>query len=311
MVLEKLSQLQFSEKIFVEGFLKGFLFCIFGALIGFMFFPSNALLIGIFFSTIALMPSVNKVLSLQELLEGRVKKIGGGKEVELSELSLSSQEINPVSLLKENFSLFKFYLGIFFGMIVFFLILFFILPESSVESLSYQIRFGTRLSTVEEGIGNAWGASIGFSAYDSSFFFDYLSNNSVVLLVAFIIALLFGEGAIFIVSWNAAFWASVFVLKAKSMALLAGADPVLLILLIFASVLIHMGLETLSYLMAIMSGGIINKAFSREKMHGERFPKILVHALIILFSAFLVVAFAAWWESSITPIVIQTLVPNY
>lgn len=302
MVLEKLSQINFHKKVFIDGFIKGFLFCSIGTAIGFMFFPKNALLVGIFFSTIALMPSVRRFLSLHELLEGRVRKISG-ENIEVSELTFSSQKINPLFLLKENIPLFKFYISIFFGMIVFFIALFFVLPQNSVESLSNQIMFGVGLATSQN--------SIGMASFDSGSFLNYFSNNSMVLFAAFFIALFFGEGAIFIISWNAAYWATVFVLKSKALALVLGANPMLLILLIFSGVLIHMAFETLSYLMGIMSGGIISKGFSQEKLYGERFSKILIDALIILVFAVFMVLFAAWWESAITPTIIQYLVPNY
>lgn len=307
MVLGKLSQISFSENIIADGFIKGFVFCLIGTILGFIFFPKNALLIAVFFSTIALMPSVGRVLSLQELLEGRIKQVNDKKNVKIEELNMSSQKTSPFFLLKENFPLFKFYTAIFFGMMVFFLMLFFVLPENQVNSLSIQIRFGSGFAN---DTGNA-ASDFGNASYEQGLFFDYVSNNMLVLVVGFIIALFFGEGAIFLIAWNAAYWATIFVLRAKGLSAIAGADPLILIALIFFSVFVHMGLETLSYLMAIISGGIISKGFSREKLYGERFSKILINSLIILAAAVIVLIIAAWWESTITPTIVGSILPNY
>ena len=284
-MLEKLSELILFRKRWVDAFANGFLMCLIGIVVAMIFFPANAGLVAVFLSSLALMPSIKRMISITEILEGRQREIMR-KEVTMIEFSLARQEIDPVHLIKDNKIVFEVYGFIFLGMITCFAIVFLVLPTETVE-----IMFRQQLSI----------ANVGQAGGEFETFSFFIKNNFYVLIVSFIIAMLFAEGAVLIVSWNSAYWAAVVVLLAKDMVAEFGNNPVIPVLLIFLAILPHMYLEMLAYLSSIVSGSFLSKAASNERLFGERFNHVLLDAIIILVGSAVLLIIAAWVETFIAP----------
>lgn len=287
MVLEKLSQLILFRERWMDAFSNGFLLALIGIIVAMLFFPGNAGIVGVFLSSLALMPGVRRMISVTEILEGRQKEISR-ENVTMIDFSVARQEISPVHLLRDNRIVFEVFIFIFLGMISCFLLIFLVLPQQTVEIL-----FKQQLS-----IANV-GTATGTAYYETLAIF--LANNFYVLVVSFIIALLFAEGAVLIVSWNSAYWAAVIVLLARDIAVRQSQNLATQVFLIFLAILPHMYLEMLAYISAIVAGALMSKAASREKLFGERFNHITIDAVIILFWSAVILVAAAWIETFIAP----------
>ncbi len=285
MVLARLSEIILFRKRWLDAFASGFLLALVGIVVAMLFFPANSGIVAVFLGTLALMPSIKRMISVTEILEGRQREIAR-KEVTITELSIARQEISPINLLKDNRLVFEVFGFIFLGMIACFALVFLVLPEQRVDSLfRHQLSIGTT----------------GTAAGEINTLSFFLENNFYVLVVSFIIALLFAEGAVLIVSWNSAYWAAVIVLLAKDLAPAYNNNPVFPVLLIFMAILPHMYLEMISYISAIVAGTLFSKAASREKIFGERFNRIAVYSAIILVAAAVMLVAAAWIETFIAP----------
>ena len=124
-----------------------------------------------------------------------------------------------------------------------------------------EIRFGQGFS----------GQAVGFS---SSLFWDLLSNNFLVLIACFIMALLTGDGAIFLISWNASVWGTIFGVTAKGAGMFAGKTAFYFFGIIMLVVFPHMMIEAISYFLAAISGSMISKDVILEKFASHKFFEV-------------------------------------
>src|SRR3989344_1858328 len=104
----------------------------------------------------------------------------------------------------------------------------------------------------------------------------------VKIYVFFILALLSGDGAIFLITWNASVWGTIFGFTAKNAALFSGESHFLLFAVIMLVVFPHMIIEGLSYFMAAISGSIISKDVLLEEFASERFFEVFGFNLYLL-----------------------------
>ncbi|MEM7819751.1 MAG: stage II sporulation protein M [Candidatus Aenigmatarchaeota archaeon] len=104
------------------------------------------------------------------------------------------------------------------------------------------------------------------------------SNNWWVLLACFLISIITGDGGIFLITWNASVWGTIFGVTARNAALVTYISPIIYIFVILLIVLPHVFLESLSYILGAISGGVISKSL-RTKTKG--FRTILIYNIIL------------------------------
>jgi uncharacterized membrane protein SpoIIM required for sporulation len=124
-----------------------------------------------------------------------------------------------------------------------------------------------------------------------------LTNNFLVLMACFILALLAGDGAIFLIVWNASVWGTIFGLTAKSAALFAGKHPLYFFGLIMLIVFPHMILEAISYFLAAIAGSVISKDVLLEQFASDRFFEVFGFNLYLLLFALLFLLMGAIVET--------------
>ena len=110
-------------------------------------------------------------------------------------------------------------------------------------------------------------------------------------------ALLTGDGAIFIITWNASVWGAIFGLTAKNAALFMGKNPYLYLVLVFSIVIFHVIIEAGSYFCAAISGSIISKDVLLEKFNSARFKKVFKFNIYLLLIGVLLVLLGALVET--------------
>ena len=109
-----------------------------------------------------------------------------------------------------------------------------------------------------------------------------LLNNLTVLLVIFITSLVLGDGGLFLITWNASVWGTIFGLTAKGASIFSGKHPIYFFAVIMLIVLPHMILEAMSYFLAAISGSVISKDVILEKFASHRFMEVFGFNMYLL-----------------------------
>lgn len=272
MVLEHIFPEDWLESKGRYAFILGIVYAFIGIVVASILFPGDPALVSVAITSLLILPELYKMFDIEERQESM------------------EQKITFTEIWKDDLGLVKTYIFIFLGILLVYAIGTMILPQMQANSLfreQLEIRFGQGFS------GSATGG-----IFSSDLFWDLLSNNFLVLIACFILALLTGDGAIFLISWNASVWGTIFGLTAKNAAAFSGQSHFYLFGLIMLIVFPHMILEGISYFLAAISGGMISKDVILEEFASNRFFEVFgfnfylfVFALIFLLLGALVETF--------------------
>jgi len=254
-MLEQLYPLQLLEKHWGYAFLLGVVYSVVGIGAAMLLFPQDPALVAVAFISLIILPTMNKLLKEEEELESR----------------------------KDEFSLHTFYIdhknvffiyGCFFLAILFTFAFFAIVLPSLATNHIFESQLGVLYSTMT-----------GKAAFSQPLFMKIFTNNVVILILCFATAFVIGDGAIFLIAWNASVWGTIFGSMAKNAALVQGQNPFILFFIVLLVVFPHMILEAIAYISSASAGGVISKAFMKEKLFSERFDHILRNTLIVFIVA--------------------------
>jgi len=265
MVLEQVYSVDFLRKKPVYTFLLGITYALVGLGAALFMFPEDPALVAVAITSILFLPSLYKFAAMEEKEESREK----GFKI--------------LNLLKKQKQFVKAYIYAFFGVFVVFAFFSIILPNLATNHL-----FREQLAVL---------SSAGGAIFSKGLFFGILSNNFKIFLLCFLVSLALGNGAIFIITWNASVWGTIFGNLAKSSALAVGKSPFIYFVLILISVFPHMLLEILSYILAIISGTLISEGILREKFGSGKMDRVMRDNLLLLLAAVLVLILAAAVET--------------
>ena len=271
MVLEHIFPEDWLENKGRYAFILGVIYSVVGILLSSILFPGDPALVAVAFTSLLLLPELYKIFSIEERKERM------------------EQRVTIRALWRDDIDIVRIYIFLFLGILLVYSIGTIILPDFQTNALfreQLEIRFG-------EGFAGS-ATSTYFSA---SLFFDLLSNNFLVLIAVFIMALLTGDGAIFLITWNASVWGAIFGITAKNAGLFAGRNPLYFFGLIMLIVFPHMILEALSYFLAAISGSVISKDVILEEFASDRFYEVFGFNLYLLLFALLFLLVGALVET--------------
>jgi uncharacterized membrane protein SpoIIM required for sporulation len=123
--------------------------------------------------------------------------------------------------------------------------------------------------------------------------FLIFANNIYVLIFTLVFSLIFGAGAIFVLTWNATVIAAAIGIFTKS--------NLSNLPLGLARYMIHGIPEIAAYFIAFLAGGILSFAVTKHDIRGEKFWGILQDSLNLVILAVVVLFVAAIIEVFITP----------
>ena len=235
MVLERLVSDDWLEKKFHYAFFFAISHSIIGICFAKLLFPSDPALVAVAFTSILLLPTISKVFDREE------REAKANKKFMIS------------GFWRDESDFIKFYLAILAGVFLVYTLASALLPAFQVGYL-FQSQLELR------------GASGG--AVSSSLFSALLKNNAIFLIATFMIALLSGDGAIFLLIWNVSVWGTIFGVTARNAAFFSGHNPIYYLALVLMIALPHAFLEIMSYILGAMGGGMISKDLVIE--NGER-----------------------------------------
>ena len=216
-------------------------------------------IIGIIIAKI-LFPADYKLLSIEKRIEDKEKKFSFTK------------------LFKDNKDFVKIYIFIALGIFLVYAFAAIMLPSFQVNNL-----FREQLE-----MRGAGGIVAGGAVFQAGLFMDILVNNWWVLVACFLIALLTGNGAIFLITWNASVWGIIFGVTARNAAIASQADPFFYLLIVLVIVLPHAFIEMLAYILAGISGGVISKDVILEKFDSSRFREVFQYNFWLFIVAVIV-----------------------
>ena len=275
MVLEHIFPEDWLEKKARFAFLLGVGYSLIGIILARLLFPSDPALVAVAFTSLLLLPELYKIFTIEERQERMEKKF------------------SFKHLLRDDIDVVKIYSFLFIGILLTYSIATMLLPAFTTNDL-----FREQLEIREGATGEAiaTGNAIEFSP---GLFKSLLANNFRVLMVCFIVALLTGDGAIFIITWNASVWGTIFGFTAKSAAACYTGMlmPLYFFGIIFTVVFPHMMIEALSYFCAAIAGSIISKDMLLEKFKSKRFKKVLKFNLYLFLIALALLLLGALVET--------------
>lgn len=256
-----------------------FVLSFFYSLVAVMFstqlFPSQASILSIALITIIFIPFFQKVFELEEVkedlaAEGKIKQ-------------------NVFSRHSKSIVIFS---SFFFGIIISMSFIFIFFPNSYEQVFSLQVEWFRN-----QGIFN-----VGFASSQSIDFTTFFLNNTQVMLLMFMLSVIFGAGAIFILVWNAsiiAVFLGIFVRSFIEQGFSSTAAYILGIPVGLGSIALHGIPEILAYFFAGLAGGILSVGIIKENIASKEFKEVFKDALFFLAIAEILIIVAAFAESVI------------
>jgi len=284
MVIESIINPVKAEKKPWVLFFIGFFYCSIALLLSLWVFERYASLVTVFLTVLALSPLFYFTIKYEE------KK----------DILISSE----LSLLKEHWKAIEFLIFLFIGISLAITFWYTIIPDKYSQSL-----FGIQQQTITDINSQIAAKATGNAVSHFGIMMKILSNNIKVLLFTMIFALIYGIGAIFILTWNASVIgvaignfikgqishvASTIGLVSVSAYMQATSFGIL-------RYFTHGLLEIAAYFIAGLAGGIISIAIIRKDFYSKNFEKILIDTLDMLVIAFAILIIAAFVEVYITP----------
>jgi hypothetical protein len=266
MVLEHIFPDDWLEHKGRYSFILGVVYSIIGVLIASALFPGDPALVAVAITSMLLMPELYKVFSVEE------RKESSGKKFSLQNLFL------------DDFDIIKVYIFVFLGIIFVYSVGTILLPSMQTNLLfreQLEIRFGEGFAG-QAIAGQAVNSGGEESIIPFKLFLSLLSNNFMVLMACFIISLLCGDGAIFLISWNASVWGTIFGITAKLAGEFSGHSVFALFGVIMLIVFPHMIIEGMCYFLAAISGSIISKGVVTETFGSDKFWEVFSFNLYLL-----------------------------
>ena len=281
MVLEQLYSSNWLEQKARYAFLMGIAYSIIGIAVAIFLSTSNFIaneeigLASIFLISLLLVPSLNRLLLIEEKQITRENKF------------------NVILLFRDHWDIIKVYTFLFLGMMLTFSMFSLMWPKVATLSI-----FTHQANIVPTLAGRA---------VAGGHFLNVLGNNIGVLLLILIGSFIYGAGAIFLLTLNASVWGTIFALYIKTGVFGTNYNIIIGFILLMIAIFFHLILESGSYFLAIIAGGIVSKAVIRERLFSKRFTIVIQDALYIFIIAIIVLILAAFVETYFTPSFIKIL----
>ncbi|MBI5347229.1 MAG: stage II sporulation protein M [Candidatus Aenigmarchaeota archaeon] len=263
MVLESLINPKSAEKDPWRIFVVAFVYSLIASFFAWRIFPSEASLLTITFITILFVPFFQRIFVIEER---RDKNPSG---------NIFTRHICAIYVYS------AFFLGVIFSLAFIFVFA----PDMNVFSL--------QTNTLKNMVSG--------TTVDSSYLFlKYFINNSQTMILSFILSIMFGAGAVFILAWNASIIAVYLGFNIRSLigegmhtmqAYLYGVP------LGLGAIALHGVPEIAGYFLAGLAGGILSIGLLREKYGSIAFNAVVKDALIYLALAETLILIGAWLEA--------------
>ncbi len=275
MVLENLADFESSKKHWGRVFAFGFFVNTVALVVASVIFEPAAGLVALFLVSASAFPLISKMFETEENVD-----VSGGSP-----------------FFERHGKTLKIYSGFFVGVFLSTAVAYFAMEQTNANNT-----FSFQLSALKNSqIGDRTTGA----AFDPAAFDVIVINNLRVAFVSFLVSLMFGAAAVFIITWNASVIAVFAGILAKASAIpLEGygvlASPVAFLYgLVSATGLIalHGIPEMMSYFVAGLAGGIISVGIEKEKLNSGSFKKVARDGATLFALAIMMIFVAAAIEA--------------
>ncbi len=293
MVLQNLVGAKRIKKIPSKSFILGFIYAAIAIILAYFIFPEDPSISIIFLTTLAALPLLIDVLTLEE---------EEGKEL------IKKTKKRP--LIKEHMDVFMIFTWMFFGFMLCYLAVYVAFPFE-FSNLLFSKQIETIASIVGSGFFN--GSNLSGAVISSEGALRIIMiNNFKVLLFCVLFSFLYGAGAIFVLAWNAsilavamgnfikreiAYFVEIAGFTGIQAYFYAGTFGI-------ARYMIHGLPEIAAYFLGAIAGGIISAAVIKTDHKSPMFYDVLLDSLDLIAVASLLIIVAALIEVGITPRII-------
>ncbi len=262
MVLESILNLKVMKSRPWNVFFLAIFYAAVGTFLAYLVFPSDVSLVMVLFTTMAAIPSLVKLLKVEER-----EQIVFGKP-----------------FIKTHIDVLAILFFMFMGMLTFFIILSTVLPETS-----FNLFFDKQIDTIRSI------SSVTGSAVSSDLLEIILINNFKVLFFVMVFSFIYGAGAIFILTWNASVLGTAIGNTIRQqIAVLGGnfSSYFQAVPLALGAYMVHGTLEMVAYFFGAIAGGIISAAVVRHDYKSQKFMEVVLDSvdMVILASIILIIA---------------------
>lgn len=266
--------------------LYGLIYTLLGALLGWTLFKGQASMVIVFLVVLASVPLIIGIIKNEEK-----KDVG---------------DFNEVALLKEHGKALSAFMFLFLGITLAVAGMYVLLPAETVSTL-----FSSQVSTIS-GLEHSIGGDITAKVVDSfTKFLGVFTNNMFVLVYCLLFSLLYGAGAIFILTWNATvigvaignFIRSNIANVVNMFGFVSWAQYFNIVSIGLLKYVVHGVPEIAAYFVAGLAGGIISIAVIRHDFRGRKFEHVLLDSADLLLVAIVLLFVSAVLEIWVTPLI--------
>lgn len=279
----------------IKSLFLGIIYAAIALVLAYFIFPDDPSISVIFLTTLAALPLLIDVLTLEQ---------EEGKEI------IKITKKRP--LIKEHLDVFMIFTYMFFGFFICYITLYITFP-AEIVNLFFSKQIETIISIVGPGGFFAMPEITGALITSESALRIIMVNNFKVLLFCVLFSFLYGAGAIFVLAWNASILAVAMgnFIKRELAAFgeligFAGVQAYFYAGTFgIARYMIHGLPEIAAYFLGAIAGGIISAAVIKTDYKDPKFYDIILDSLDLIALAALLIIVAALIEVGITPIIIS------
>lgn len=281
MVFESFINPKNAEKKPLIVFFVGLIYTTIAIFLGKFIFPGNSSMVIVFFISFFFIPLFYRTMIYEEkkdLIEESEKK-----------------------LLKEHSKALYFFIALFLGVTISYMI-WFLVFSSGAFSVDINNIFGSQAETIQQINGKVVEGNV---AREITHFVAIFENNLKVMIFCILFSFIYGAGAIFILTWNASVIGYALGKYALSIVNITTGAVSLVYLkgisIAFLRYFIHGIPEILAYFIGGLAGGIISVAIIKHDFGTDKFEKIMLDASTLIIIAVVVLVVSAIIEVWLTP----------
>jgi len=267
-MLEQIN-VKFFEKKPYAAFILGAVYVFAAFFTAKIFFPSAISISILFLVTLLLVPTVLKLISIEEKRERK-----DGSE----------------HFLNDHRDIFEIYVFLFLG--IFAAFVFIGLFYGIDSNFDYQFNFLERQEGLSSILINAR-TETGITISHSNFF-ALLQSNLTVIIICFVLSFFYGAGSMFLIVLNASVFSTFVTFFIRELPTITNKATIFLLFLI------HAVPELFGFLLAAVAGGILSKAILKEKLFSHSFRNVVRDSFLIFIIAVAVIVVAALLETYVT-----------
>jgi uncharacterized membrane protein SpoIIM required for sporulation len=261
MVFEQFLSSDNVKKNILFIFLLGVFYSFVGFAVSSYFFEAHVSVAMLFTLTLLLVPSITTIINIEEKVE-------------------SKEGVRH--FFYNHKDIFKIYISLFFGIFFAFLLLG---CFSNLGVFEYQISFLQSRGDLTANVIDNFAANEYIPSINNVF--GLITQNLLVVIIAFVLSIFYGAGALFLIVLNASVFASFICYVIRETGKFLSLTGIFMI---------HLIPELSGFIAAAIAGGVVSRAIVREQFGSQGFRNVMKDALVLLLISAVLIIIGAFLE---------------